>query len=113
MILNEGERIILEELERLSGLKLTYTHPDEPTWTPSPDLLQAINMVWQQIGSDYEALGECDNASAIEVSVDADRLHPSAGFVHKPGPNAEFRAAIDRIGYHAVHKTLCRSLRLA
>mgnify|MGYP003382518353 CR=1 FL=1 len=86
---------------------------------PSAALLRGINQVWQQIGMDCEqCAAECgesiDNETAVEASMDADRLLPSMGFVRDDGAaHRELRELIDAHGYDAVHRTLCRHLRLA
>jgi len=86
--------------------------------TFSQELRIAVHLVWQQIGQDcYSCAEECgesiDNGGAVEACIDAGRLHPDAGFVRGDAAHKELRAMIDAHGYHAVHKALCKAIRLA
>lgn len=76
-------------------------------------VLASINATWQAIGYEAEQLeGGVDNAGAVELCVDANRL---VEFDRRNGKKAD--AIVERwcaeSGYSAVHKRLCREIRLA
>ena len=78
-------------------------------------LRPAIMNVWDQIGSDVMALvtdpGEIENAGAIEMCVDADRLRTMGG---KDGEVSDvlLEAAHSKHGWDAVIEALSNSIDL-
>jgi hypothetical protein len=76
-----------------------------------------ILTVWNSIGGDYSDLGRVTNLSAIEASIDADRLTTFRGYGDKGkaasvAAEAELQRAIDAHGYDKVLRALGRAIRL-
>lgn len=76
---------------------------------PSANLERQIRNCWQAIGE--EGLDVSDNAEALEVCLDADRLSMHCGEQGKLA-DAELKALEAIFGYAAVDKALCQKVRL-
>ena len=70
----------------------------------SVTLVAGVYQTWQAIAPDC---GDCDNATAVELVLDADRMKDYA-----PGAYKEMMAEVKAHGYSAVHKRLCKVVNL-